>query len=652
MKISIYDFIHRGFFPKELPPPFNAYHLAVEYDKVQVEWNAIQSNPDSRMTKNSGETDDDFRERKMFFKNPVSVPAVYSISKGRVCRRNLAVLNPVSFLPLAVYIDTNIADITKKAGCSVFSQSVPTYDTDIHSRCYRASSGSVMALMRKKLSCARSKRVEVKVDISNFYSSIYTHSIVWAMIGKDKAKALWKKYGNRPVPTPASDDERMYNIGYLLDEYIGHCQDKQTSGIPVGPDSSFIVAELLAVYVDKKINAQFPDVRGCRYYDDYTLYVSTREEAASLVRYVQSVLNELELSVNEDKIEIAEAPLPFLDDFAGELSPFDFDAGKAETVLVCYFNLLWKLCSLHPNRLSTIIKYGLKPLGNSSLRIDARLKDLFESLLYKTALLDPSSLDLIQLLLTNKRITPTKASLGELTDEIINYHAPLSHHHEVAWALWFCKKYGLTVGKERVMQVFDMCNPVCTLMVLDYVNSHVAAALNIDVDVVSRIQQIETMATPEDLFGENWILLYEGAFHGWLSTTAVVNANPYFKYLLSNGISFYDDNNNADYQSYDYIETLPYDNIPAEMRKNAKDMRRSVFEKVYDKLYEDLEPDGEQTEDDINDVKSAYKKIIKDQKLENDVFEKILSELFRRKEPELDDYVGKVIDRVMEMMWY
>ena len=70
MKISIYDFIHRGFFPKELPPPFNAYHLAVEYDKVQAEWNAIQSNPDSRMTKNSGETDDDFRERKMFFKNP------------------------------------------------------------------------------------------------------------------------------------------------------------------------------------------------------------------------------------------------------------------------------------------------------------------------------------------------------------------------------------------------------------------------------------------------------------------------------------------------------------------------------------------------------------------------------------------------------
>lgn len=651
--LGIYDFIHRGYLPKELPPAFNAYHLAVKYDDVQNEWNIIRSNVDSRLPQNAEETEEDYKKRKNYYKTPVSIPVVYSISKGKVCRRDLAVINPVNFLQLITHIDTNIAKIKSLTSNSPFTQSAPTYNTNIHSRCYRASSGSVMALIKKKLQCAIDKQVEVKVDINNFYPSIYTHSITWAMVGKGRAKELWRQHGNSIIKNPANDEERMYNIGYKLDAYIEHCQDKQTSGIPIGPDSSFIVAELVTAFVDRKIHTQFPNIKGCRYYDDYTFYVSNREEADSLVRYIQEILNELELSVNERKIEIKEAPQPVLDDFAEELSTFDFEASKTEKVLICYFNLLWKLCALHPNRLSTIIRYGLRPLETSRLNIGPQIKDLFESLLYKTAMLDPSSLDLIQQLFTIKNITPTNMPLNDLMGAILDYHAPLSHHHEVSWVLWFCKKYNLTLDKERVLRIFKMNNPICTLMLLDYINNNPSVtALKADMDVVNHIQQIESQATPEDLFGDNWILLYEGAFHGWLKTKAAVNGNPYFEILLSDGISFYDINNNADYQSYDYIETLPYNHIPNEMIRNARDMRQSVFRNVYAELNDSFESDEDLTKEDIEDAKESCKEVIKDHKMEKDIYEKILSELFRREAPDLQGYIDKVIENVKELLLY
>lgn len=629
MKYTVYDFLHRGYFPKELPPAFNTYCFALNYEKIWKKWNAMPLAGDS--TKGT----------------------MYSISKGALCRRNLTLPNPVTFLDLVLYIEDNIDDITDFCNKSTYSQSLPTYDTNIHSRCFRPSSPSVLSLMKKKLKLAQNKQVEIKLDINNFYPSIYTHSITWAMVGKDKAKEIWRANGNRLIAAPANKEEELYNIGYSLDTKIERCQDKQTSGIPIGPDSSFIVAELLTSYVDQRVAQRFPHINACRYYDDYSIFVSSRDEAETVIRFVQQVLSELELTLNESKLEVREAPSHFIDDFSEELAPFRFEGRKTETVLTNYFNLLWKLCELHPNRQSTIIRYGLRPLENNSLQINVLNKELFESLIYKTALVSPSSLDLIYRLLSLKNITPTVKSLQGLIKNIISHHAPLNHHHEIAWSLWFCKKYSLPMDKECALAIFCMRNPVCTLMLLDHLNTNaVTSQLKSDPDISQHIKQINAINSPETLYGEDWILLYEGNRHGWLQNTNIVTGNPHFKTLYDNGISFYDENNDADYQSYDYIETLPYDAYPQDMRKEAKERKRDVFSATFDRLYKDIEDKEYLDERGKEELRKKCKSIVKSHGMEKTIFDSILSQLFRRESIDMEEYVNDIVNEVMDMMIY
>jgi hypothetical protein len=59
-----------------------------------------------------------------------------------------------------------------------------------------------------------------KVDITNFYNSVYTHTIAWSWCG-DRYQAL--------------NDKNYSIIGNRIDKLFQYANDKRTSGIPVGP---------------------------------------------------------------------------------------------------------------------------------------------------------------------------------------------------------------------------------------------------------------------------------------------------------------------------------------------------------------------------------------------------------------------------------
>lgn len=647
MKNEIYDFIHRGYFPKELPPAFNTYLFAVQYEDVHKEWSAINSNPSSRLPKKPSEKDSDYKERISIFKDPVSIPVLYSYAKGRISRRDLSILNPINFLDLALCIDANQQDIHKILSQSTFSQSIPTYDIYINKRCYRPNNHSVWSLTQKKLSLSQGKLYELKLDISTFYPSIYTHSITWSVIGKEKAKSLWRQHGDKCIAAPSNAEEQLYNIAHQLDHCVQRCQDKQTHGIPIGPDTSFIISEIVATYIDKELGHCFPKLKGCRYYDDYTLYVDTKEEASAVIYKIQNIISEFGLTLNENKIAINEAPKPFIEDYVEELAPFNFEAQNQTKALTKYFNALWRFCDAHPNKANTIIKYGLRPLESASLKVQSLDIHVFESLLYKTALIEPSALNQVCELIIKKGYTPTKSSLEELAKAIIANHAPLNHHHEVSWALWIIKKYDLSLSKDLIKWIFGMDNAVCSLLTLDYLNNNGAESnLLTDIDIQSEISSLENNMSTASLFNEDWILCYEGAFHGWLQTDSIVKSNPYFKYLFDQRISFYDKSNSANYQSYDYIEHLPVDVYTKEMRKKAKEYKTQVMEEVYDQIFGELDDDEVLSPENKDFLKQKCKLTAKNLNVEKDIFDRILSQVFRRDTPNLESYIKEVAGKL------
>ena len=182
-------------------------------------------------------------------------------------------------------------------------------------------------------------------------------------------------------------------------------------------------------------------------------------------------------------------------------------------------------------------------------------------------------------------------------------------------------------------------------------NNNTMQPLKSDPQIDARIKQIDSAARPEDLYGDEWILLYEGVRHGWLSNTQIVTGNPHFKVLNDNDVSFYDDNKDADYQSYDYIEKLP-NPYPREMMKEAKEQRSAVFKETYDSLFAEIDDRYNLDEEDKTELKRKYKSISKSNEMEKNIYERILSQLFRRNEPDLEEYVDEVIRTLKEIAIY
>jgi hypothetical protein len=133
------------------------------------------------------------------------------------------------------------------------------------------------------------KKYLAYADISNFYHSIYTHSIPWAIVGKTKSRnntsmAAW------------------YN---RIDRSFRNAQHKETKGIPIGPDISGIVAEIILSRIDKKLSVKY---EYSRFIDDYHCFCETREKAEQFIKDLAIQLDEYKLSLNTGKTKILSLP--------------------------------------------------------------------------------------------------------------------------------------------------------------------------------------------------------------------------------------------------------------------------------------------------------------------------------------------------------
>lgn len=139
----------------------------------------------------------------------------------------------------------------------------------------------------------------LKADIKNFFPSIYTHSISWAIHGKN----VIRKPENR---------QNFNFFGNRLDKLFQNANDGCTNGLPIGPVVSDLISEVIASAVDvmltKDIERDDIDCRAVRFKDDYRILVKSEEDAKRIIKSLQSSLKEYNLELNDDKTNIY--PLP------------------------------------------------------------------------------------------------------------------------------------------------------------------------------------------------------------------------------------------------------------------------------------------------------------------------------------------------------
>lgn len=360
----------------------------------------------------------------------------------------------------------------------------------------------------------------LRTDISRFFPTIYTHSIPWAL----HTKAVAKRNRGRQL------------LGNLLDETSRALQDGQTIGLPIGPDTSHIIAELIASAIDENLSNELPNgLAGLRYVDDYYLFFRNRDEADNALATLIRLLQEYELQINFEKTRICETVELADDLWTHELRAFQIsEKATTQSRDLHYFLELAKRTAAR-NADESVMLYAIKKAASKVIRRENWRS--FVAHLCHVAIAYPNTLQQVERILsTYARIgyPMDRSALGRLANSIIEEHAPLNHHSEVAWCLWMCKSLDLKLSEEGVRKASKMRSSVCSLILLDLEQSH-KLPIAIDHSIWDHLRG------REQLLGDSWLLCYEAGLRNWGGfRRATVEANPYFNDIAKLNIHFYE----------------------------------------------------------------------------------------------------------------
>ena len=156
---------------------------------------------------------------------------------------------------------------------------------------------------REHLRSERDFRSLTKFDVSGCFDSIYTHSLAWAVYGKDFAKQNLRSILGS---FPGRFDSLMQKLNH-----------NETNGILIGPEVSRIFAEIILQAVDVEIAGKLlekgyihnVDFKIYRYVDDYFVFYNDEEVCHQIKMTLQESLKLYKLSLNKGKEETLARPI-------------------------------------------------------------------------------------------------------------------------------------------------------------------------------------------------------------------------------------------------------------------------------------------------------------------------------------------------------
>jgi hypothetical protein len=147
-----------------------------------------------------------------------------------------------------------------------------------------------------------------RFDISKCFDSIYTHTIVWALLNREIVK------DNIP--------ESLTSFGGEFDILMQKLNFNETNGIVIGPEFSRIFAELILQQIDKNVHQALidkKDSKDClihkrdyeifRYVDDYFIFYNQESTKDEILNEFKHRLKEYKLSFNDSKSELYYKPI-------------------------------------------------------------------------------------------------------------------------------------------------------------------------------------------------------------------------------------------------------------------------------------------------------------------------------------------------------
>ena len=278
----------RGYFPGELPPVFSTSTFGQHVNEILDDWDTKQV-----FHRKSGDkvpSTRAFKRGAYTYTVPHADIEIISKPKRGYERRNIHITHPIPQALLSYELAKHWKSVQKWLTRQVFSLD----EICVSDRYERALKGiNFRAHRAKKAHLTATSDWIIKTDISRFYPTIYTHSISWAAYGKERVKDNLKLYQGA--------------LADRLDILVRACNRNQTIGVPIGPDTSRIIAEVISSRIDSEFQRREPTIPMelvDRRQDDWLIGVTTLEKAEAVLATITAIYRDFGLEINGNKTSI------------------------------------------------------------------------------------------------------------------------------------------------------------------------------------------------------------------------------------------------------------------------------------------------------------------------------------------------------------
>ena len=277
---------------------------------------------------------------------------------GKYTWRSFSLINPILYVTLVQLIARNKNwEIIKEHLSSLKNSKIVCLSIPVVTQNWKKKDRAEQILKwwlegeQKSLELALEYEHIIKADIANCYDSIYTHSIAWALHGKEKSKKAVREKKEKSL------------LGGEIDILIRQMQYGQTNGIPTGSVLMDLLAEIVLVAIDKMLSERLhekdiKDYMILRYRDDYRIFVNDSLVGNRILKVLSEELykfnfrlntmktkgsaNVILSSIKEDKIAFMETQTKYKNALEELLMIYKFSRSFPNSgALIKWLNLLY-----------------------------------------------------------------------------------------------------------------------------------------------------------------------------------------------------------------------------------------------------------------------------------------------------------------------
>lgn len=298
------------------------------------------------------------------------------------------------------------------------------------------------------------KRVRVSADISNCFPSIYSHSLPWAIVGKEVAKR-------------SKDDKTLWFNE--LDYYVRNLKNEETNGLLIGPHSSNLLSELVLCRIDQDLAPNYNYIRNI---DDFTCYVNSDDEAELFLLDLNASLKKYELALNTKKTEIIKLPISSASDWVGTLNSYHIGNNLTEDQkivfkfqrLKAYLDLAISLANSTNNQ--SIYSYAIKTISNTYL--GKRALSYYINTIHHLVCLYPYLVHWLEEFVFDS-FHLSKETIREIAQDVYNVGINRCIYESCSFAIYWAIKYGFDLSCNHIDDSF--ASEDCIFMLLSYIKT-------------------------------------------------------------------------------------------------------------------------------------------------------------------------------------